>query len=85
MNDSDLAGHYRQMSKDYDPVDHPAHYTSHPSGVECVDIVEHFPFNVGNAIKYAWRAGLKGDAIEDLRKSAWYLNREIERLEKGRA
>jgi hypothetical protein len=42
--------------------------------------VEHFPFNIGNAIKYAWRAGLKGDAIEDLHKGAWYLQREIERL-----
>lgn len=62
-------------------VDHPAHYNSHPSGVECIDIVEHFGFNVGNAIKYLWRAGLKGDAIEDLKKAAWYCQREIERRE----
>lgn len=65
-----------------DPVNHPAHYNSHPAGIECIDVVEHFPFNVGNAIKYAWRAGLKGDAIEGLRKAAWYLDREIRRLEK---
>jgi len=62
-----------------DPVSHPAHYTTHPSGVECVQITEHFGFCVGNAIKYLWRAGLKGDAIEDLRKAAWYIDREIKR------
>jgi hypothetical protein len=62
-------------------VDHPAHYNSHPSGVECIDIVEHFNFNIGNAIKYLWRSGLKGDAIEDLKKAAWYCQREIERRE----
>lgn len=66
-----------------DVVNHPPHYTQHPSGVECCDIVEHFNFCVGNAIKYLWRAGLKGDAIEDLRKAAWYVQREIERMEKG--
>lgn len=65
-----------------DPVDHPSHYNQHPSGVECIDIVEHMTFNVGNAVKYVWRSGLKDDKteIEDLRKAAWYLNREIERL-----
>jgi hypothetical protein len=65
-------------------VDHPQHYNVHPSGVECIQIVEWLTFNVGNAVKYAWRAGLKdkSTAIEDLRKAAWYLNREIDRLEK---
>lgn len=48
----------------------------------CVDIAEAFNFNIGNAIKYLWRAGLKGDAIEDLRKSAWYVQREIERAKR---
>jgi len=64
-------------------VDHPPHYNAHPSGVECVDIAEHYNFNVGNAIKYVWRAGLKGDAIEDLKKARWYLDREIARREKA--
>lgn len=68
-----------------DPVAHPSHYTMHPSGVECIDIVEHLTFNVGNAIKYLWRAGLKGNRIEDLKKAAWYANREIERLTKAGA
>ena len=61
-------------------VDHPPHYTQHPSGAECIDIVEHFNFNVGNAIKYLWRAGLKGAAREDLEKARWYIDREIGRL-----
>lgn len=64
----------------HDAVNHPAHYTSHPAGIECIDVVEHLPFNIGNAIKYLWRAGLKGDAVEDLRKAEWYARREIERL-----
>jgi hypothetical protein len=65
-----------------DPVNHPAHYTQHPSGVECIQITEHMNFCVGNAMKYLWRAGLKFDDIEDLKKSAWYINREIERRQK---
>jgi len=62
-----------------DPVNQPAHYTAHPSGVECITITEHFGFCVGNAIKYLWRADLKGDALEDLRKARWYIEREIKR------
>ncbi len=63
----------------HDPVNHPKHYTKHPSGVECITVTEHFNFCLGNAIKYIWRAGEKGDALEDLRKAKWYLEREIER------
>lgn len=66
-----------------DPVDHPKHYTQHPSGVECIEIVEHMNFNRGNAIKYVWRAGDKGDEIEDLKKARWYIEREIARLSRG--
>ena len=65
-----------------DPVNHPEHYTSHPSGIECIDVVESMGFCVGNAIKYLWRAGMKGSAIVDLRKARWYIDREIARLEK---
>jgi len=68
-----------------DAVNHPAHYTKHPSGVECIDIAEHFNFCLGNTIKYLWRAGDKGCKIEDLKKGAWYLNREIARLESERS
>lgn len=60
-----------------DPVEHPLHYTAHPSGVECIQITEHMNFNLGNAMKYLWRAGLKAeDATEDLQKAIWYLRRE---------
>jgi len=65
-----------------DNVNHPPHYTAHPSGVECIEIAEHYGFCIGNAIKYLWRAGLKGDDIEDLKKARWYLDREIQQREK---
>lgn len=66
-----------------DPVNHPSHYNSHPSGVECIEITRHMNFNLGNATKYLWRAGLKGDAIEDLKKAVFYLNDEIKRREQA--
>lgn len=62
-----------------DVVNHPPHYTAHPSGVECIQITETMNFCLGNAVKYIWRADLKDDAIEDLKKAVWYVNREIER------
>jgi hypothetical protein len=67
-----------------DRVNHPEHYNSHPSGVECIDIIEWMTLNCGNAVKYLWRAGLKDEApeIEDLKKARWYIDREIKRLER---
>ena len=65
-----------------DMVNSPPHYTAHPSGVECIQITEHMGFCLGNAVKYIWRADLKADAIEDLKKARWYLDREIARREK---
>lgn len=62
-----------------DPVNHPTHYTTHPSGVECIAITEHMGFCLGNAMKYIWRADLKSNAVEDLKKALWYLEREIAR------
>jgi hypothetical protein len=59
----------------------PPHYQAHPSGVECIQITEHMNFCLGNAIKYIWRAGLKNNAIEDLRKARWYIDREIARID----
>jgi hypothetical protein len=66
-----------------DMVNHPSHYTSDKSGVECIQITRHRNFNVGNAIKYLWRAGIKDDAkqIEGLKKAIFYINDEINRLE----
>lgn len=71
-----------------DQVNHPKHYTSDPSGIECIDITRHRNFNIGNAIKYLWGAGLKEDKdrklidkqVEDLNKAVWYLVDEIHRL-----
>ena len=65
-----------------DNVNSPSHYTAHPSGIECIEVTRHCNFNIGNAIKYLWRAGIKSDAThtEDLRKAVWYINDEIERL-----
>lgn len=65
----------------HDPVNNPKHYTSHPSGIECIQITEHFGFNLGNVIKYLWRAEEKGAPIEDLKKARWYLDREIQKRE----
>lgn len=66
-----------------DMVNHPHHYTSDPSGVECIQIVRHRNYNIGNAIKYLWRAGIKNEQkhIEDLKKAVFYINDEIKRLE----
>jgi hypothetical protein len=66
-------------------VNHPKHYNSHPSGVECIQVVRHYSFNLGNVIKYIWRAGIKSEnPIEDLKKAEFYLRDEIARLEAGK-
>ena len=61
-----------------DAINHPIHYTAHPSGVECIQVVEHMSFCLGNAIKYIWRADHK-NGLEDLKKAKWYIEREIQR------
>lgn len=66
-----------------DFVNHPPHYTSHPSGIECIQVTEHLNFCLGNAVKYIWRADLKGDDILDLEKAAFYISREIERRKRN--
>ena len=79
MNVSMLA-----REEEHDPVNRPAHYTKHPSGVECIQITEHMNFNLGNAVKYFWRADLKFNAMEDLKKAKFYIEREIVRRTKAR-
>ena len=66
-----------------DQVNHPTHYTSDPSGVEAIEITRHRNFNIGNAFKYLWRAGIKNEDthIEDLKKAIFYIQDEINRLE----
>jgi hypothetical protein len=61
-------------------VNHPVHYGKSVPDIECIDVVEHFNFNKGNAIKYIWRAEHKGSEMEDLEKAIWYLKREVERI-----
>ena len=65
-----------------DYVNSPPHYTSHPSGLECYDIVRHLDFTTGNAIKYLWRSSLKGKTLEDLQKAQWYVN-NIQEIPRG--
>ena len=64
-----------------DMVNHPPHYTSHPSGVECIQVTRHMGFNMGNALKYIWRADLKGSGVEDINKAIWYLQDELAKRE----
>lgn len=72
-----------------DRVNSPSWYTQHPSGIECITITRHYCFDIGNAIKYLWRCGLKQEGgisntdkeIEDLKKAAWYINDRIKMLE----
>lgn len=78
----DIIGQNGPTGEHYDSVNHPKHYTAHPSGVECIQITEHMGFCLGNAVKYIWRADLKADAIEDLRKAVWYIEREVSRRTK---
>lgn len=72
--------------KPADPVNHPPHYLSLGARchcgrtIECIEVTEMMNFNVGNAVKYLWRADHK-NGLEDLKKAAWYINREIQRQE----
>jgi hypothetical protein len=87
LHDGILGKNPAQEKRSADPVDRPEHYTSHPSGVECADIIEHMPCMIGFAIKYLWRHGLKAgaDADQDLRKAIWCIERERLRLAKMRS
>lgn len=79
----------KENNSNKDNVNHPKHYNQHPSGIECIEIIQWYNFCIGNAIKYLWRNGLKTEQgmsnkekqIEDLRKAIWYINKEIERIE----
>ena len=70
------AGIMKPLPEEFDPVNRPEHYNSHPSGIQCIEVTRHMSFNLGNVIKYLWRADLK-NGTEDLEKAAWYLADEI--------
>jgi len=72
------------MSEKVERVNHPKHYNLNPSGIECIDVVEWMSFNIGNAVKYLWRCESKDNEKEDLEKAIWYINREIQRIEKNK-
>jgi hypothetical protein len=68
----------------HDPVNHPAHYTGHPSGIECIQVTEWMDFLLGNATKYIWRSVHRPDITDqiiDLEKARWYLERKINQLQ----
>ena len=69
-----------------DMVNHPPHYTSDPSGVEAITVLRHRNYNIGNAMKYLWRAGLKNEDthIQDLEKAIFYIKDEIKRIQELR-
>jgi len=71
-----------QPATPHDSVDHPRHYTL--GGIEVIDAIEAWAlgFHLGNVVKYVARAAHKGTRLEDLRKARWYLDREIQRLER---
>ncbi len=64
-------------------VNHPSWYTKHPSGIECIDLIEHLPANLSLAVKYLWRCGLKESEkpIRELKSARWYTERERQRIE----
>ena len=72
-----------QIQTENNPVEHPNHYNWIPD-IECLDVVEHFNFNLGCAIKYVWRAPVRNheEYMIDLYKASFYIQREIERFEK---
>jgi hypothetical protein len=71
-----------KVDKRPDAVAHPSHYTWLPNGIEVIDVTAAFPFVRGNALKYLMRADHKGRKLEDLKKARWYLDYEIQQLEK---
>lgn len=84
--DQERKRRYEKFVADVEQVNHPTHYTSHPSGIEVIQITEHMGFCLGNAIKYIMRAGIKDPAKkqQDLEKAMWYIRREIEKDNKNK-
>lgn len=78
LDEEPLADWERELLESVpDPVAAPDHYRWMP--VEAIEITELFNFNMGNALKYIIRADFKGKPVEDLRKAAYYVNRELKR------
>lgn len=71
-----------RTAQENDPVNHPSHYTV--GGIETIDFIEAkgLNYNLGNVVEYMTRADHKGNKVEDLKKALWYLNRELQNLQK---
>jgi hypothetical protein len=65
-----------------DPVNRPSHYTSHPSGVEPIEVTRHLSSNRGQAFQYIFRHREKGTPEQDLRKALWFIRDEIHNKKK---
>ena len=59
-------------------VNHPKHYTAHPSGIECIEVTRHMPFSLGNAFKYIFRHKNKNQPKQDILKALWYLSDQMQ-------
>ena len=90
MADKHATGWCIDYAPDSDPVNHPKHYNNSPAQcncgrrIECIDITRHMNFNLGNVMKYIWRAQDK-NGLEDLQKARWYLDDEIRKLSPTKA
>ena len=73
-----------KLKEGKETVNHPSHYGGENNPLEVINIIEHYDlnFNLGNVIKYCLRAGKKDELKQELKKAQWYINREIQRLEK---
>ena len=69
----------KQTEQVTEQVNHPKHYNSHPSGVECIEIIRSMDFNIGSAFKYLYRSEYKENFLQDLNKALWYLRDEYHR------
>jgi hypothetical protein len=85
---AEITNHLERMESvksQHDPIKHPNHYTSHPSGIEPIEICAYETFYRGNILKYVMRAPYKGSELQDLKKARQYLDWEISRVEEADA
>ena len=79
---------FKEQEKPYEYVDHPSHYGGEDNPYECIKVIEAWGldknFDLGTAVRYICRAGEKPNnpTLQDLKKARWYLDREIQKLEK---
>jgi hypothetical protein len=67
-----------RKNQPFHDIERPQRYNSHPSGHEAIELCELLCFNLGTALKYLFRLGLKDDPLRELQKARWYLRRHFE-------